>query len=119
MSGAGRTLDTRDDSTAKRPRLSDDGKGMTSSRQDAPHSGGKGSAVPPAAAAAATEQQEGPLGRHRLVDRTQYIRLLEQVCKYSAVRPCTRPFIVPLPSRLALPSCGWMFTAQHRRSCMP
>lgn len=91
---------------------------MTSSRQHAPHSGGKGSAVPPAAAAAA-EQQEGRLGRHGLVDRTQYIRLLEQVCKYSAVRPCIRPLIAPFPSRLSLPSCGWLFTAQQRRSSTP
>lgn len=83
MSGEGRKLDTRDDSSAKRPRLSDDGSGMTSSRQEAPHSGRKGSAAPPAAATAAPalEQPEGRLGRHGMVDRAEYIRLLEQVRK--------------------------------------
>lgn len=60
---------------AKRPRLD-----MTSSKQTPTGGGrsGKRSGQPTSAAAAAAAGGAGPLGRQGLLDRTQYIRLLEQ-----------------------------------------
>ncbi len=85
---------------------------MTSSRQDAAHSGRKASAAPPAAMAA--EQHDGPLGRQGLVDRTEYIRLLEQVRLPYCVPPCAAVVATSAPSVCC--SCA---ASLCRSDCLP